>query len=87
MAKKMFAGLMLIIRSSKGMARKLFNVAEGIAKNNPQFRTGGILQHFDPNFDYNVANGILIKLDNMSIQLENTHISLESYYKMMNSIN
>jgi len=29
--------------------------------NNPQFGQGGLAQRFDPNFDFNCANGVLEK--------------------------
>lgn len=62
------------------------NVADGVALNNPQFGQGGLTQRFDPNFDFNCANGVLEKLDNQTISLTNTKISLEEYFGMMNEI-
>ena len=54
--------------------------------NNTQFGQGGLTQRFDPNFDFNCANGVLEKLDNQTISLTNTKISLEEYFGMMNEI-
>lgn len=62
------------------------NVADGYALNNPQFGAGGLAQRFDPNFDYNVANGLLTRMDSEVIELTNTKISLEEYFSMMSEI-
>ena len=62
------------------------NVADGIAMNNLQFGAGGLVQRFDPNFDYNCANGFLERLDAQTIELTNTKISLEEYFNMMNEV-
>ncbi len=100
-AQKIFEGLQVKPYYEKGMGYAKYrgqltpyrvngniNVVEGLAQNNPELGTGGMLQRFDPNFDdYNVANGTFTRLENMSIQLNNTRISLEDYFKIMNSIN
>ena len=62
------------------------NVAEGVALNNPQFGSGGLAQRFDPNFDYNYANGFLERLESQAIELTNTKVSLENYFNMMDEI-
>ena len=56
------------------------------AGNNAQDIFGGLKQRFDPNFDYNVANGVVTKIDSDIIELTNTRISLEEYFTMMNEI-
>ena len=61
-------------------------MADGVALNNQLFCLGGLTQRFDPNFDFNCANGVLEKLDNQTISLTNTKISLEEYFGMMNEI-
>ena len=98
-AQKVFGGLQVKPYYEKGMAyaeyrskltpykvRGELNVADGVALNNPQFGQGGLTQRFDPNFDFNCANGVLEKLDNQTISLTNTKISLEEYFGMMNEI-
>lgn len=45
-----------------------------------------MVQIFDPNFDYNVANGFLTRLDSQTIKLVNTRVPLEEYFNMMNAI-
>lgn len=62
------------------------DVAEGFVLNNPQFGAGGLAQRFDPNFDYNYANGILERLEEQAIELTNTRVSLEDYFNMMDEI-
>ena len=99
-AKKIFEGLQVKPYYENGMAYAEYrgqltpyqvnvdiNVADGLALNNPQFGIGGLNQRFDPNFDFNVANGNLIRLDSMIIDLSNTKVPLEEYFKMINSIN
>ena len=98
-AQKVFGGLQVKPYYEKGMAYAEYrskltpykvhgelNVADGVALNNPQFGQGGLTQRFDPNFDFNCANGVLEKLDNQTISLTNTKISLEEYFGMMNEI-
>ena len=98
-AQKVFGGLQVKPYYEKGMAYAEYrskltpykvhgelNVADGVALNNPQFGQGGLAQRFDPNFDFNCANGVLEKLDNQTISLTNTKISLEEYFGMMNEI-
>ena len=62
------------------------NVAEGITKANPQFGEGGLLQRFDPNFAYNKANGLLTPLEDRTIHLTDTQVTLDEYFDMMESI-
>lgn len=62
------------------------NVAEGLAINNPQFGAGGCMQRFDPNFDYNCANSFLKRMEEQSIELTNTKVSLEDYFNMIYEI-
>lgn len=98
-AQKVFGGLQVKPYYEKGMAYAEYrskltpykvhgelNVVDGVALNNPQFGQGGLTQRFDPNFDFNCANGVLEKLDNQTISLTNTKISLEEYFGMMNEI-
>ena len=98
-AQKVFGGLQVKPYYEKGMAYAEYrskltpykvhgelNVADGVALNNPQIGQGGLTQRFDPNFDFNCANGVLEKLDNQTISLTNTKISLEEYFGMMNEI-
>ena len=98
-AQKVFGGLQVKPYYEKGMAYAEYrskltpykvhgelNVADGVALNNPQFGQGGLTQRFNPNFDFNCANGVLEKLDNQTISLTNTKISLEEYFGMMNEI-
>ena len=98
-AQKVFGGLQVKPYYEKGMAYAEYrskltpykvhgelNVADGVALNNTQFGQGGLTQRFDPNFDFNCANGVLEKLDNQTISLTNTKISLEEYFGMMNEI-
>ena len=98
-AQKVFGGLQVKPYYEKGMAYAEYrskltpykvhgelNVADGVALNNTQFGLGGLTQRFDPNFDFNCANGVLEKLDNQTISLTNTKISLEEYFGMMNEI-
>lgn len=61
-------------------------MAEGVALSNPQFGTGGLAQRFDPNFDYNCANGLLERLEEQTIELTNTRVSLEDYFNMVDEI-
>lgn len=61
-------------------------VADGIAVNNPQFGAGGMVQRFDPNFDFNVSIGKLTPLEEASLTLDNIQISLEEYFEMMGKI-
>ena len=63
-----------------------YSTTSEVALNNTQFGQGGLTQRFDPNFDFNCANGVLEKLDNQTISLTNTKISLEEYFGMMNEI-
>ena len=73
-AQKVFGGLQVKPYYEKGMAYAEYrskltpykvhgelNVADGVALNNPQFGQGGLAQRFDPNFDFNCANGVLEK--------------------------
>ena len=73
-AQKVFGGLQVKPYYEKGMAYAEYrskltpykvhgelNVADGVALNNPQFGQGGLTQRFDPNFDFNCANGVLEK--------------------------
>ncbi len=98
-AQKVFGGLQVKPYYEKGMPCAEYrssltpykvhgelNVAEGLAINNPQFGEGGLVQRFDPNFDYNYANGFLERLEEQAIELTNTKVSLEDYYNMMDEI-
>ncbi|WP_455721131.1 hypothetical protein [Agathobacter sp.] len=98
-AKKVFGGLQVKPYYEKGMQFAEYRsslipykvhgnlkVADGFALNNPQFGTGGLAQRFDPNFDYNCANGFLERLDGQKIELTNTRITLEEYFNMMDEI-
>lgn len=98
-AQKFFGGLQVKPYYERGMTYAEYrssltpykvhgelNVADGFALKNPQFGQGGLQQRFDPNFDFNCANGVLEKLDNQTITLTNTQISLEEYFSMMNEI-
>ena len=98
-ARKIFEGLQVKPYYEKGMSvaeyrAKLtpyrvncdINVADGIALNNPQFGEGGLAQRFDPNFQYNVANDYITRIDNQSISLDNTQVSLKDYFKMMSQL-
>ena len=98
-AKKIFEGLQVKPYYEKGMQYAEYrgnltpyrvngniNVADGVALKNPQFGVGGLEQRFDPNFDYNVATGLLTKIDSQNIELINTKVSLEEYFNMMNRI-
>lgn len=49
-------------------------------------KKGGLAQRFDPNFDYNYANGFLERLERQAIELTNTKVSLEDYFNMMDGI-
>ena len=73
-AQKVFGGLQVKPYYEKEMAYAEYrskltpykvhgelNVADGVALNNPQFGQGGLAQRFDPNFDFNCANGVLEK--------------------------
>ena len=73
-AQKVFGGLQVKPYYEKGMAYAEYrskltpykvhgelNVVDGVALNNPQFGQGGLAQRFDPNFDFNCANGVLEK--------------------------
>ena len=73
-AQKVFGGLQVKPYYEKGMAYAEYrskltpykvhgelNVVDGVALNNPQFGQGGLTQRFDPNFDFNCANGVLEK--------------------------
>lgn len=98
-AKKIFEGLQVKPYYEKGMSVAEYraqltsyrvncdiNVADGIALNNPQFGEGGLAQRFDPNFQYNVANDYITRIDNQSISLDNTQVSLKDYFKMMSQL-
>ena len=99
-AQKVFGGLQVKPYYEKGMpfaeyrsrltpykVQGELNVAEGLALNNPPFGEGGLAQIFDPNFDYNYANGFLERLEERTIELTNTKVSLEDYFNMMDEIN
>lgn len=98
-AQKVFGGLQVKPYYEKGMPFAEYrssltpykvhgelNAAEGLAINNPQFGEGGLAQRFDPNFDYNYANGFLERLEGQAIELTNTKVSLEDYFNMMDEI-
>ena len=44
------------------------------------------MQRFDPNFDYNCANSFLKRMEEQSIELTNTKVSLEDYFNMIYEI-
>jgi len=60
------------------------DVVFGITRSNPQFGKGGLPQIFVPNFNELVKNGVLKKLPDQAVALQNYRIPVSDYDVMMN---